>query len=221
MSFFTVYRWSKSIDDVSTYGSGGTVVAQDPFDLSAERGLSSFDQRHSLDATFILTSPFGGGPAAVHMEGLSRRLLEDWTLGGGMALHSGTPLTAQVRGNRSDTGGTGVVGSGRADASGMPVDAGSGFFNREAFTVPPSGRYGNAGRNTIPGPDLFSLNLEFGRSFPLWSDRRSAEFRVEANNPLNSVSFSGFGTTVNASDYGRPTAAASMRKVTAQLRFRF
>jgi TonB-dependent receptor-like protein len=221
ISFFTVYRWSKSIDDVSTYGNGGTVVAQNPFDLSAERGLSSFDQRHSLDASFILTSPFGGGPAAVHLEGLSRRLLEDWTLSGGVTLHSGTPFTAQVRGNRSDNGGTGVVGSGRADASGVPVDAGSGFFDREAFTVPPSGRYGDAGRNTIPGPNLFSLNLAFGRSFPLWSDRRSAEFRVEASNALNSVSFTGIGTTVNASDYGRPTAAASMRKVTAQLRLRF
>ena len=36
---------------------------------------------------------------------------------------SGTPLTARVLGNRSDSSGTGVIGSGRADAGPTPTEA--------------------------------------------------------------------------------------------------
>jgi len=39
------YAYSKSIDDASSIGGGGTIVAQNPFDIAADRGLSSFDQR--------------------------------------------------------------------------------------------------------------------------------------------------------------------------------
>ena len=42
------YTFSKSIDDASSIGGGGSVVAQNPFDIAADRGLSSFDQRHKL-----------------------------------------------------------------------------------------------------------------------------------------------------------------------------
>src|SRR5260370_25491852 len=35
------YVFSKSIDDASSIGGGGSVVAQDPFDISAGAGLSS------------------------------------------------------------------------------------------------------------------------------------------------------------------------------------
>ncbi len=46
------YTFSKSIDDAATggRGQGGSVVAQNWLDLAAERGLSSFDQRHATDA---------------------------------------------------------------------------------------------------------------------------------------------------------------------------
>src|SRR6266852_2622862 len=53
------YVFSKSIDDASSIGGGGSVVAQDPFDISADRGLSSFDQRHKFTGNWIYDLPFG------------------------------------------------------------------------------------------------------------------------------------------------------------------
>ena len=49
MSAVALYTFSKSIDDASTFagGTGGTVI-QNPNDFSADRGLSSFDQRHNF-----------------------------------------------------------------------------------------------------------------------------------------------------------------------------
>jgi hypothetical protein len=220
ISFHALYTFGKSIDNVSSFGGGQAVVAQDPFDLTAERGLSSFDVRHSLDLSFRITSPFGDGPSAISVSGWAEKLLKDWNLGGGVTANSGTPLTATVQGNRSDAGGTGVVGSSRASATGLPVGAGDGFFNPAAFTVPASSSYGNAGRNTIPGPNLFSVNLSLGREISL-GERRRLELRVDANNVLNSVSYTRFGTTVNANNYGLAIATAPMRTITGQVRFRF
>ena len=60
-----------------------------------------------------------------------------------------------------------------------------------------------------------------GRSFALGDERRRIEIRLEANNVLNQVNFTRVGTTVNASNYGLATAAASMRTMTAQVRLRF
>jgi hypothetical protein len=221
VSFAAAYTWSKSIDNVSTYGGGQAVVAQNAFDLAAERGLSSFDQRHNLNVSLLLTSPVGDGASPIVAHGWSGRLLKDWTLGGAVSASSGTPMTALVLGNLSNAGGTGVVGSGRADATGLPVSSGGGPFNLAAFALPAANRYGNAGRNTIPGPGQAAVNLSFGRSFPLGEEHRRLEFRIEAENALNMVSYTRFGTTVNASNYGLVTAAAPMRSVTAQLRVRF
>ena len=89
-----------------------------------------------------------------------------------------------------------------------------------AFAAPPAGRFGNAGRNTIPGPNQFSLNSAVGRYFSL-GERRRLEFRIEANNLLNHVNFTNLNTVVNASNYGLPSAAASMRTIQANVRFRF
>ena len=135
--------------------------------------------------------------------------------------NSGTPLTATVLGNQANAGGSGVVGSGRASATGLPIGLSGFFFNPQAFTTPAPGALGNAARNTIPGPRRLALNLSLGRSFRLDDARRSVEFRVEANNVTNTVSFTRLGTTVNSSNYGLASGAAAMRRITANLRFRF
>jgi hypothetical protein len=134
-------------------------------------------------------------------------------------MRTGSPFTATVLGNRSDAGGTGNVGSARAGATGLAVGGGE-FFNLAAFALPPATRFGNAGRNTIPGPGSFSMNGSFGRAFTL-GERRVLDFRVEASNLMNTVNITRFGTTVNSSNYGVATGAGSMRTVTANLRVRF
>ncbi len=117
---------------------------------------------------------------------------------------------------------TGGTGSQRAQATGEPVDAGTGFFNLNAFTTPAVGTYGDAGRNTIPGPGTFGLNVAFARSFTLSeSSRRRIEFRVEANNVINHVNYTNLYTVVNAVNYGLPSAAGAMRTLDAVVRFRF
>ena len=202
------YQLAKSIDNSSTFGGAGNTVAQDSNNLRAERGLSSFDRRHTFNANSTIASPR-----------TENKFLKDWTLTSSLAIQSGTPLTARVLGNLSDSGGTGVLGAGRADSTGASVSGGT-FFNLGAFTAPPSNRYGNAGRNTIPGPGSIMVNSSVQRSFTL-SERKRLEFNVNVNNLFNHVNYSNWGTVINAANYGLVTAAGGMRTVTTSLRFRF
>ena len=99
-------------------------------------------------------------------------LLRGWTVGGVLTATSGTPFTAVVNG---DPSGTGYTGNARAQATGLPVTAGSGFFNTAAFTIPATGTFGNAGRDTIPGIAEFLADRVV---LPLVPDRRQAAHRV-------------------------------------------
>jgi hypothetical protein len=221
VSMTALYTFSKSIDDASTIGGGMAVVAQNPLDLSAERGLSSFDQRHTLNLNYVLESPVGGPGAPLHSYRWAERGFRDWSLSGGVTWSSGLPLTARLLGNQSDITGTGAVGSSRAEATGLPIEAGGyPFFNPLAFTLPAPGELGNAGRNTIPGPQQLSLNLSLARSIS-FGERRRLEFRVDSRNFTNSVYYTSYGTVVNASNYGLATAAGAMRTLTFTTRFRF
>jgi len=216
VSFNAFYTFGKSIDNASSIGGGGSNVAQDDTNLRAERGLSSFNATHSLSTSFVFQSPI-----RERSGGFWSALGRGWNVMGATTFRSGTPLTARVLGNQSDASGTGVIGSGRADASGLTLDNGDGFFNLAAFVLPPSGRYGNAGRNTITGPALFAINGSVGRGFRVGDNRRRLEFRVEANNLTNRVSITTLGTVVNASNYGLAQGAAAMRTIQAIARFRF
>jgi trimeric autotransporter adhesin len=215
------YTYSKSIDDTSTFGGAGNTIVQDDTNFRAERGLSSFDRRHVFADNYVLTSPFGNNGFVPSSHPWVNRAFSDWTLSGSVSLGSGTPFTARVLGNQSNNGGTGAIGSGRANSTGLPVDDGSGYFNPLAFAIPPSGFYGDASRNTIPGPWQFSINMSLARSFRLGDDRRRLEFRVDSSNTLNHVNISGIGTVINAVNYDLATAAGGMRTVTATVRLRF
>jgi len=222
ISMQALYTFSKSIDDSSTFGGAGNTVAQNWLDLAAERGLSSFDRRHVLTMSWVLTSPFGSDASHFAANGLAGTLLRNWQLTGGLTAETGTPLTARVGSTGVGLAATGGVGSGRAEATGDSISAATGFFNTNAFTsVVPAGEFGDAGRNTIPGPGLVSLNLGFGRSFQLGDSHRRMELRLEGTNVLNQVSYTSVYTVVGASNYGLAAAAAPMRSMNAVLRFRF
>jgi hypothetical protein len=212
MSFNIIYTFSKSIDDSSTFGGVGNVVAQNAFDLSAERGLSSFNRTHVLNLNYVLSTPTQAG-----------WWKRNWTLSGSALLESGTPLTAQILGNQANAAGTGVVGSGRAQATGLPVEDGSGYFNLAAFTYPVSGELGDAGRNTIPGPWSWALNTAFGRYFTLGGEgsRKRIELRLETTNTLNHVNITNVNTVFGSTLYGLPTTAGAMRTADINIRFRF
>jgi hypothetical protein len=194
-------------------------VAENWLDLSAERALSSFDSRHNLSLQLQYSTGMGASGGTL-LNGWKGRLLKDWNFSSNINLRSGNPFTATVGGNRSQVGGTAVTSTVRADATGLPVAVDGLLFNTAAFAAPAAGSWGDAGRNTIPGPTTFSLNGSVGRIFR-FGERRSADLQFQAQNLLNHVTITNWGTVLGATNYGLATNAAAMRKITIDLRFRF
>jgi hypothetical protein len=209
MSATALYTFSKSIDDDSN-------SAQDPFNLRLERALSTNDQRHRLAVTYMLSSPVGVR-GLWRNGGLKTRMLSGWTLAGSFNYATGMPVTPTVQGSATST-----KFNLRADTTGAPLNAeGYPFFNLAAFTVPPVGDYGDAGRDIITGVPNLSLNAQLNRAWRFGETRRQIQLSFRTNNVLNHVYINSFGTVVNSSTFGLPTGASGTRTVTCNLRFNF
>jgi hypothetical protein len=213
------YTYSKSLDDAAALGGGALgIVAQNWLDLGAERGPSTFDQRHLANITLQYTSGMGIGGGTL-LGGWRGRLAKDWTFLDSINVGSGLPLTpvyAQL------CPGTGIPCSVRADYTGAPLYAGPvGYFlNPAAVTAPSSGEWGNAGKDSMTGPPQFSMSASMARAFRL-SDRVTLNLRVDATNPLNHVVVTQLNTTVTNPLFGLPAAVNGMRTVTTSLRVTF
>ena len=217
------YVYSKSLDNASSIGGGATVVAQNELDLAAERGLSSFDQRHRLTGDYVLELPFGTGKKWLSGRGFASKALGDWTVTGDFTIASGTPFTARVLGAVADVA-RGSNGSLRANYNGQSIQLSdptqSHWFNTAAFTVPTAGSFGDAGRNTIIGPGTIQFNLGVSKNIPL-KDMMALEFSAEATNFLNHVNYTSIDTVVNSPTFGQVVGVGSMRKISMSTRFRF
>ena len=110
----------------------------------------------------------------------------------------------------------------RAALTGALEDARpAGFYaNPAAYSVPAVGQWGTAGRNSIIGPAQFGLNAGLTRTFP-WGSRISLDWRIDATNVLNRVTYSSVNTIVGSPQFGLPNRANTMRKVQTSLRLRF
>ncbi len=237
------YVFSKSIDNASSIGGAGTgIVAQNDQDLAAERGLSSFDQRHRFTADYSYEFPFGVNKRWLSTgRGSLARIFGDWQWSGNMTIASGTPLTVRILGAATDIN-TGVNGTLRPDLTGQPLTIAHpgilAWFNTAAFTMPytidpATGQCvidavtgqcalhpGDAGRNIIIGPGTVNFGMALSKTVPL-GEMKALEIRAQATNVFNTPQFSGVDTTLNSRTFGRITSVSSMRKVQLVTRFRF
>jgi hypothetical protein len=204
--------------------SGTSNVAQNPFDLSAERGLSSFNQTHKFTADYLWELPFGHDKRWLTGNTPLRAVLGDWQWSGDWTIASGLPFTPRLLGNIENVN-TGTNGTLRPDVvPGQSVSLAHPsileWFNPAAFVAPPAGQYGNARRNSIIGPGTKGFDMAFTKIVPL-KESRVLEFRAQATNVFNIPNYSSIDTTVNSPTFGRVTAIGAMRQLTMTARFRF
>ena len=208
------YTFSKAIDDavLGGHGQGGSLIANNWLDLSAERGLSNFDQRHKLSVQGQYTTGVGvrGGTL---LSGWRGTAFKGWTFTSQINAGTGLPESPNYPAPLGVTGITGI----RPDYTGAPLYAApSGFFlNPAAFTAP-VGHWGTAGRNIIIGPTQFSMHSQLARTF-----KEKFDLRFDATNTLNHVTFSSWNAVITSSQFGLPGPANGMRVLHVNLRWRF
>jgi hypothetical protein len=193
-------------------------IAQDWLDLRAERSLSAFDQRHFLNLTLQYTTGQGleGGTL---LGGWRGRALKEWTLLTQLTVGTGLPETPIFP---AVVPGTGSIGSLRPDLTGAPLYGGlnGAHLNSAAFSAPAAGAWGTAGRNSITGPNTFSLDGGMQRTF-----RPNKHFyldaRIDATNLLNHPVFTNWNTILGNTQFGFAQSPNQMRSLQATFRVRF
>lgn len=217
LSLLASFVWSKSIDDADSVIPGlfDSVGAQDERNLRLERGLSFFNVGRRISGGWVYRLP---GPRLLGAAG------RDWTLSGILTLQDGTPLNPFYFALDFANSGT----PNRPDVvPGQPVTlprsqrTADHFFNTAAFTAPQPLHFGNAGRNTIPGPGNNIVDLALSRRFPV-AERRAIDFRAESFNTLNHPNWGIPGPYPDFGPFfGKIFSTGDPRRMQFALRFEF
>jgi hypothetical protein len=228
------YTYSHSIDNASGVGGAVGSPIQNLFNIAAEEGNSSFDQRHNLTGNWLLELPFGPNRAYFNKGGFLSHAVDGFNLSGTFTFATGTYLTPQYSGNVAEAS-SGNTYQQRPNRNFAVSTKGSGkvgdFFNTAAFSAPCSVPavnnecpgtvvYGSASPGSIEGPGTVSVNASLSRTVQL-GGTSSFEARVTATNVFNTVQYSGINTTENSATFGEVTSAAAMRSLLVQARYRF
>jgi hypothetical protein len=154
------------------------VGAQDERNLHLERGLSFFNVGRRVSAAYVYRLPETKivGP-----------LLRGWSTSGTVVLQDGTPENPfyfSVDFANSGTPNRPNIVPGQSIALPRDQQTADQFFNVNAFSAPAPYTFGNAGRDTIPGPGNNIFSLALLRRFKV-TENSSIQFRAEGLNTFN------------------------------------
>ena len=238
VSFNVAYTWAKSLDTrsfdptLTVVGTGNSSTAgSTPFDINNRKlnyAPSDFDRRHALQFNWVFELPFGQGKHFLsNAHGIMNKVVGGWEITGFGRVTSGRPFTVFAGTNTvSNVNQSTANCSGCSRGEGTPfndVGPNSGntgfiwFFNaaqRAQFSAPGAGEFGNLGRNFFVGPHFYDLDASLLKRITV-TERWKLEFRADATNLTNSVSFGAPTTDITSSTFGRirSTTTSGSRKV--------
>lgn len=236
MSFLASYTFSKSIDDASSFNMTGSAakpvagendLAQDPFNLAAERGRSLFDARHRFVFSYEWALPFLKDSHAWYGQAFG-----GWELNGIATVMSGTPFTVfdsndfSVQGSAPEISG---FASNRPNlVSGQDPNAGprtrTAWLNANAFqriTQDPNSpvqQFGSAGRNIAQGPGYADWDFSALKNIRL-TEGKQLQFRAELFNFLNHTNLRLPDSDISSPTFNQILEAQSPRLVQFALKF--
>ena len=236
ISFLASYTYSKAIDDVSSFnisGSGSIQVAgendlaQNPFNLAAERGPSLFDARHRFVFSYQWSLPFWQ-----QQQGWYQHALGGWQLNGIVTAMSGTPFTVfDSRDVSEQCGAPEITGfsSNRPDlVAGQNPNAGprtvGAWLNADAFVRinpdpnSPVQQFGTAGRNIALGPRYTNWDFSASKNIRV-AESKELQFRAEFFNILNHTNFHLPNSDISSPTFNQILAAEPPRLVQFALKF--
>jgi hypothetical protein len=206
LSLLANYTFSKNLTNAPDFRSpmDESAIPQNNNDLAAEKGPGC-DVRHRFALSAVYAIP------SYNRAEWIRLVTQNWTFATIYQVQSGMPLTISVFGDTANSGT--VLGENpvRANVTGQPVfgpgtHTADEWFNPTAFATPAAFTYGDAGRNSVYGPDLQTMDIAIQRSFRL-TEKLNFQFRGEAFNALNKVNLGTPNRFVNTPQFGTITMA--------------
>jgi hypothetical protein len=230
------YTWSRYLDTASEIfnpSSGEVAVAQDSFNIAADKGRSSYDRPHRLTGNFVWELPLRRA-----QQGFVGKLLGGWQFGSFFTFQSGAPYTPL---NGSDPTGAlagidGLVGNAirpnlntTMDLSKMTVDeilaaGGASLFSR-LCGLPTSTcageRVGNAPRNLLRADGIGNVDLSLIKN-TRFANGHNVQVRIELFNATNTRNFGIPDGRVNSANFLNQWATdGGNRRIWGALRYTF
>jgi hypothetical protein len=238
MSFLASYTFSKTIDDASSFNMTGSAskpvagendLAQDPFNLIAERGRSLFDSRHRLVLSYQWSLPLWRQPHAWYQQ-----VLGNWQVNGIATVMSGTPFTVFDSNDVSVQGGAPEISGFSANrpdlVAGQNPNAGpktpTAWLNASAFQRliqdpnSPVQQFGTAGRNIAQGPGYADWDFSAFKNIRV-AESKEFQFRAEFFNILNHTNFRLPDSDISSPTFNQILAAQPARLIQFALKFTF
>jgi hypothetical protein len=223
-SLLSSFTFSKTITNAPQFRNAGGVTGsensppQDSYNLRAERGMASFDNKFRWVNTAVWDLPFGKGHKLLP-NGVAAAILGNWQVAGIVSAQTGFPFTINLSGDTAGIGG----GSGgiliRANpAPGQDAElpasqrSAQRWFNTNAFVAPPAYAFGTLGRNTLIGPALFNTDAMLSRHWRI-AERLHVQLRGEAFNLLNTPNYGQLGRILNSATFGQALNELSPRQL--------
>jgi outer membrane receptor protein involved in Fe transport len=236
LSFLASYTWSHSIDDVSSFNITGSAsqpvagendLAQNPFDLAAERGRSMFDSRHRFILSYQWMLPFLQRSSSWY-----GHVFGNWQLNGIVTAMSGGPFTVFDSNDVSLQGQAPEITGFSANRPNLIGNPNSGprtpqeWFNVGAFQQlqpDPLGRFevfGDEGRNVVAGPGYVNWDASAFKNIRL-TESKELQFRGELFNLLNHTNFRLPVSDIESPTFGQIQQDVSPRVIQVALKFLF
>ncbi|MDQ2856811.1 MAG: hypothetical protein M3R68_10815, partial [Acidobacteriota bacterium] len=235
--FDAIYRWSKSIDELSNEGPGAVTNQTYPQDLKQERGPSDFDVRHNFVGSGLWELPFFR-----HRKDFAGKALGGFQLSSIVTWHTGfpwTPLQGACNTNPSRSAVCPIRPNGYK--GGALTDTSNDAFIRPKGNFPNGGAsyfvlgdqtpgiLPGIGRNSFRGPRYFDVDMSLSKRTGVpkfFGEGAYFEFKVNTFNLFNnlnlqSFSFGASNTIVTDPNFGRSFGGLSGRVVELQGRFSF
>lgn len=224
------YTYSKNLDDGTAWNSSvganapGFVMFPLQPRLDWSPATDNVSSLAAINGSYEL--PFGSGKRFLSApEGWQGKLADGWRISAIETLQTGFPFTPQLGFNPTHNGDSRdpIRPSWNPAFNGNVILGGPNqYFNPNAFVLPPSGTYGNVGRDVLTGPGLAGLDFSVLKATAL-TERVRLQFRAEFFNLLNRANFGTPNAVVfsSASSTPSPTAGVITSTTTTSRQIQF
>ncbi len=226
LSLQAAYTYSHSLDNAPEELETNSGDAPNGRDAGSWYGNSDFDVRNRVSVNYVWELPFGHGKQMLNHGPLSW-VFGDFRTSGVYTFYSGHPFTV----NSGSTLASALDPYGFSTATpflvGSPhrvgdpacwfyISANSACSKfapnlSDAYQAPPSGQFGNSGRNTLIGPRTDVFDAALMRDIPI--ERFNIQARWEVFNITNTPDFGQPGNNITSSSAGSITTLAGDPRV--------
>lgn len=192
------FTWQKAMDYAQL-----SSLPTNQYNARSDYGPADFDRQYVFTLAHTLELPFGPGRAFLsNSSGVVKALVANWSFRGITSYSSGLPFSPSLasQGNLNSPDQTT-----RPQQIANPTDgitqSRNLWYNPAAYTINPLYTFGNAGRNSLRGPNYFEADWSLSKGFK-FRERVNMEFRWEVFNAFNRTNLALPNATVDSASAG-------------------